>query len=107
MPLRGARGWVITDGVRYAMRSVEVTRRWEVQPLQGFRDPGKVQPCSSLYPNVPAGSAEGKRIRKEMVDKERDPKLARAVKEINRARNGGVPRCPNLFHKHTQFGWRR
>ncbi|MFW8586910.1 hypothetical protein ACOJBM_24765 [Rhizobium beringeri] len=76
-----------------ALRSVEVTRRWEVQPLPGFRDPGKVQLCSSLYPNVPAGSAEGKRIRKEMVEKERDPKLARAVKEINRARNGGVIVC--------------
>lgn len=76
-----------------ALRSVEVTRRWEVPPLPGFRDPGKVQLCSSLYPNVPAGSAEGKRIRKEMLDKERDPKLARAVKEANRARNGGVIVC--------------
>lgn len=28
-----------------------------------------------------------------MVEKERDPKLARAVKEINRTRNGGVIVC--------------
>ncbi|KFG67136.1 hypothetical protein [Microvirga sp. BSC39] len=76
-----------------AVRSVEVARRWDVEPLLGFRDPGKVQLCSSLYPNVRAGSAEGRRIRKEMVDKERDPKLARAVKENNRARNGGIIVC--------------
>jgi 5-methylcytosine-specific restriction protein A len=75
------------------LRSFEVSRRWDVEPLPGFRDPGKAQLCSSLYPKVPASSPEGKRIRKEMVDTERDPRLARAVKEINRARNGGIVVC--------------
>ncbi|MCV0387922.1 MAG: hypothetical protein K5821_16285 [Nitrobacter sp.] len=76
-----------------ALRRHEVTRRWDVLPLPGFRDPGKVEMYGSLYPNVPAGSAEGKKVYKEMVLAERDRKLAKAVKELNRVRNGGKIVC--------------
>jgi 5-methylcytosine-specific restriction protein A len=70
-----------------------VTRRWDVQPPPGFSDPGKVQMYGSLYPQVPAGSTEGKRIWKEMQIKERDRTLSKAVKDLNRARNNGVVIC--------------
>ncbi|MER8691524.1 hypothetical protein NKI77_04860 [Mesorhizobium opportunistum] len=76
-----------------ALRDHEVTRRWEVLPLPGFRDPGKVEMYGSLYPNVPAGSAEGQKVLKLMRQAERDRDLAKAVKELNRARNGGKIVC--------------
>jgi hypothetical protein len=47
-----------------ALRNHEVTRRWDVLPLPGFRDQA-----------------------------ERDPALAKAVKALNRARNGGRIVC--------------
>jgi 5-methylcytosine-specific restriction protein A len=82
-----------------ALRGAEVSRRWDVEPLPGFRDPGKVQLYSSLYPNLPAGSHEGKRVWKLMRDMERDRGLAKAVKDANRARNGGVIVCEGCDFK--------
>jgi 5-methylcytosine-specific restriction protein A len=76
-----------------SLRDRPVTRRWDVQPLPGFYDPGKVQMYGSSYPRVPASSSEGKRIWKEMQIKERDRTLSRAVKGQNRARNNGVVIC--------------
>jgi 5-methylcytosine-specific restriction protein A len=76
-----------------ALRDRPVTRRWDVQPLPGFYDPGKVQMYGSSYPKVPAASAEGKRILKEMQIKERDRALSKMVKDQNRERNNGVIIC--------------
>lgn len=76
-----------------AVREYPVTRRWDVEPLPGFRDPGKVQLYGSLYPRVAANSPEGKRILKEMLVAERDRGMSKIVKEENRARNGGVIVC--------------
>jgi 5-methylcytosine-specific restriction enzyme A len=89
-----------------ATRSLEVVRRWDIEPLPNFRDPEKVQLCSTLYPNLRAGSAEGKRVRKEVSVKERDPKIARAVKEMNRAQNGGnlvCEGCDFIDQSQTMF----
>lgn len=47
------------DQLLEALKAYPVTRRWEVKPLPGFRDPGKVQMVGSLYPGVTANSAEG------------------------------------------------
>lgn len=71
----------------------EVERRWEVQPPHGFRDPGKVQPCGTMYPKLVPKSVEGQRVWKLSQDIERDPKLKREAKALNRARNGGVIVC--------------
>jgi 5-methylcytosine-specific restriction protein A len=70
-----------------------VTRRWDIRPLPGFRDPGKVQLCGSLYPNVPSSSSEGRRILQEVKVAERDRELSKSVKEQNRCRNGGQIVC--------------
>jgi 5-methylcytosine-specific restriction enzyme A len=70
-----------------------VTRRWDVRPLPGFSDPGRIQMYSSKYPTVLATSAEGKTIWKEMQTKERDRALSRTVKEQNRLRNNGLVTC--------------
>jgi len=76
-----------------SLSGVEVRRRWDVKPLPGFRDPGKVQMFGSMYPKVSPSSTEGRRIREESKKLERDRSLARAVKEENRRKNGGVIVC--------------
>ena len=79
-----------------------VTRRWDISQLRGFRDPGKVQLYSSLYPRVVASSAEGKRIFREMMVAERDRALSKCVKEENRSRNGGQIVCEGCdFHDES------
>jgi len=76
-----------------AVRDRGVSRRWDVHPLPGFRDPGKVEMYGSLYPRVLASSVEGKQILKEMRLAERDRALAQMVKDQNRDRNGGLIVC--------------
>jgi len=91
--LANAYDGVLRDDDRMALlwevlRSREVHRRWDIMPLPGFRDPGKVQMYGSLYPQILMGSSEGKRIWKEMQAAERDRSLSRAAKEVNRAAHG-------------------
>jgi hypothetical protein len=76
-----------------SLSDIAVRRRWEVRPLPGFRDPGKVQMFGSMYPQVAPSSTEGRRIREESSKLERDRTLARAVKDNNRRKNGGVIVC--------------
>lgn len=92
-----------------ALRGWPVRRRRDIKPLPRFRDPGRVQMYGTLYPTVLAGSKEGKRIRKESIALEHDPRLSRGAKEANRERNGGVVVCeacgfadaePKLFDAH-------
>jgi 5-methylcytosine-specific restriction enzyme A len=75
------------------LHNYPVTRRWEVKSLPGFRDPEKVQHCGTFYPRITASSPEGKRIFKEVRVAERDPKLAKAAKNNNRVKNGGIIVC--------------
>lgn len=75
------------------LKERRVHRRWDVLPLPGFHDPGKVEMYGSLYPHVPISSAEGKRIWKMMQLAERDRALSKAIKEENRTRNGGIIVC--------------
>jgi 5-methylcytosine-specific restriction protein A len=91
------------DGIRHdeselerlwdVLRSAPVRRRWEICPLPGFRDPGRVQMFSTLYPKVSAQSSEGKKIWKEQQVLERDKGLSRAAKTANREANGGRLVC--------------
>ena len=76
-----------------ALRDVPVSRQWEIQTIPGFRDPVRVQLCGSQYPRVQASSPEGARIWKAMSQLERNPALARAVKDLNGIRNGGRIIC--------------
>jgi len=76
-----------------ALSGWEVERRWDVLPPPGFRDPGKAQMYWSLYPTLDSKSAEGKRVWKLQHEAERDPKLKREAKALNRERNGGVIVC--------------
>jgi hypothetical protein len=76
-----------------ALKAWEVERRWDVLPPPGFRDPGKVQMCGSMYPKLDSKSDEGKRVWKLSQEIERDPRLKREVKALNRAKNGGVIAC--------------
>lgn len=76
-----------------ALKDWEVERRWDVIPPAGFRDPGKVQMCGSIYPKLDSKSAEGMRVWKLSREIERDPKLKREAKALNRAKNGGVIVC--------------
>jgi 5-methylcytosine-specific restriction enzyme A len=76
-----------------ALKDRSVARRWDVRPLAGFRDPGRVQLCGSLYPRVSSASSEGKSIYREMRVAERDHGLSTLVKEQNRTRNGGQIVC--------------
>lgn len=41
------------------LKAYPVARRWEVKPLPGFRNPGKVQMVGSLNAGVTANTAEG------------------------------------------------
>ena len=76
-----------------ALKDWPVSRRWDVKPLPGFRDPGSVQLYGSRYPNVAASSSEGKRIWKRSRQIERNRELAKAAKEANREKNGGRIIC--------------
>lgn len=76
-----------------SLRKRPIARRWDIQTLPGFYDPGKVQMYGSSYPKILSSSAEGKRIWKEMQVKERDRALSKAVKDQNRSRNNGMVIC--------------
>lgn len=76
-----------------ALKDWNVERRWDVLPPPGFRDPGKVQMYGSMYPKLDSKSAEGKRVWKLQQEIERDPRLKREAKALNRAKNGGVIVC--------------
>lgn len=76
-----------------ALRDRDIQRRWDVRPPPGFRDPGKVEMYGSMYPKLDSKSAEGKRVLLLSLQIERDPKLKRAAKERNRAKNGGMIVC--------------
>lgn len=76
-----------------ALKDWEIERRWDVTPLPGFRDPGKVQRCGSMYPKLDSKTLEGERIWKLSQQIERDPKLRSEAKARNRAKNGGVLKC--------------
>lgn len=76
-----------------ALKDWGIERRWDVLPPAGFRDPGKVQMFGSMYPKLDCKSAEGKRVWKLSQEIERDPKLKREAKALNRAKNGGVIVC--------------
>ena len=78
--LANAYDGVLRDDARIAqlwqaLSTRAVTRRWDVLPLPGFRDPGKVELYGSRYPSLLSSSAEGKRVLKEMQAIERDPRL--------------------------------
>lgn len=74
-----------------ALKDWPVELRLDVLPPSDFRDPGKPQLCGSLYPKLTA--TEGKRRYRLAVDAERDPKLKRQAKQLNRDRHGGVLIC--------------
>ncbi len=76
-----------------ALKDRKVERRWDVMPPPGFRDPGKVQMCGSIYPRLDSKSEEGKRVWTLSQEIERDPRLNGEAKALNRARNGGVLVC--------------
>ena len=76
-----------------ALKGWEIERRWDVVPPPGFRDPGKVMLRGSMYPTLDSKSTEGQRVWKLSLGIERDSKLRRQAKELNRAANGGVLVC--------------
>ena len=76
-----------------ALKDRNISRRWEVQLPSGFRDPGRVTLIGSLYPKLNANSSEGRKIWKISREIERDPKLKREVKALNRKKNGGLLCC--------------
>ena len=76
-----------------ALKDKEIERRWNVLPPPGFRDPGKVQVCGSMYPRLDSTSPEGERVWTLSEEIERDPRLRAEVKALNCARNGGVLVC--------------
>ena len=76
-----------------ALKGWEIERRWDVMPPPGFRDPGKVMLRGSMYPTLDSKSTEGQRVWKLSLGIERDSKLRRQAKELNRAANGGVLVC--------------
>ena len=74
-----------------ALKNREVVRRWDVELPPGFKNPGKVQLCSSMIPKVSA--AEGKKAWELSLAAERDPGLRDLAKALNRAKNGGTIVC--------------
>ena len=76
-----------------ALKGWEIERRWDVVPPPGFRDPGKVMLRGSMYPTLDSKSTEGQRVWKLPLGIERDSKLRRQAKELNRAANGGLLVC--------------
>ena len=89
-----------------ALKDRSVSRRWDVQLPPGFHDPGKVQMFGTLYPKLTSSSAEGKRVWKQSLAVERDPRLRREAKALNRSKNGGVivcDACGLSDHKDAMF----
>lgn len=76
-----------------ALKDRNVSRRWDVHPPFGFRDPGSVKLIGTLYPKLDIKSSEGRRVWKLSKEIERDPSLRREVKNRNRAKNGGALCC--------------
>lgn len=74
-----------------ALKDREVVRRWDIQLPPGFKDPGKVQICSSMIPK--ASAAEGKKAWDLSLAIERDSGLRPLAKASNRAKNGGQIVC--------------
>jgi 5-methylcytosine-specific restriction protein A len=74
-----------------ALKDRPLAFRADVLPPPSFRDPGKVQLCSTLYPVVSA--AEGKRRYRLAAEIERNSEVAKEAKRLNRYRNGGVLVC--------------
>jgi predicted HNH restriction endonuclease len=74
-----------------ADRPVEFRR--DVLPLPGFRDPGTLLLCSSMYPTLKASAAEGKKVLEKAKRLERDRDLALSAKARNRQQNGGQIVC--------------
>ena len=96
--LENAYDSVVRDGDQIqrmweALKGWEIEYRRDVMLPPGFRDPGKVQMCGSMYPKLDSKSAEGKRVWKLSQEIERDPKLKREAKALNRAEHGGVITC--------------
>lgn len=73
------------------LKDVEVTRRLEILPPPGFKDPGKVSFQWTLYPKITA--EEGKRILKECMILERKSVAAKAAKKNNWDAHGGKYSC--------------
>jgi hypothetical protein len=76
-----------------ALANWTLRRRWEVTPPPGFRDPGKVQMCGTMYPKLLSTSTEGERVWKLSRQIERDRRLVRDAKALNKSKNGGVLVC--------------
>lgn len=76
-----------------ALKDRRVSRRWDVEPPSGFRDPGGVKLIGTYYPKLDIKSIEGKKVWKLSQEIERDPNLKREVKAQNRAKNGGILCC--------------
>jgi hypothetical protein len=76
-----------------ALKDWTIERRWDIKPPPGFRDPGRVQMCGSMYPKLGSESLEGKRVWTLSQEIERDPKLKCAAKVLNKEKNGGKLVC--------------
>lgn len=76
-----------------ALENRTVTRRWDVQLPEGFRDPGKVSMFGTLYPKLTSSSVEGKRVWALSKKIERDRRLRRDALELNRSSHGGAVAC--------------
>ena len=76
-----------------ALKDWKIERRRDVSTPPGFRDPGKVTLRGSTYPTLDSKSKEGQRVWRLSRTTERDPKLRRQAKELNRAANGGTLVC--------------
>lgn len=74
-----------------ALSDWPVELRLDVLPPTDFRDPGKPQLCGTLYPKLNA--TEGKKRYLLARVAERDPRLSREAKRLNRERNGGLLVC--------------
>jgi hypothetical protein len=70
-----------------------IERRVDVLPPPGFRDPGKVQISSTMYPKLDGKSSEGERAWSMHEKIERDERLKRQAKWLNREKNHGVVVC--------------
>ncbi|OJY61658.1 MULTISPECIES: HNH endonuclease [unclassified Rhizobium] len=76
-----------------ALKDRKIARRHEILPPSGFIDRGKLVHVGSIYPQVNPKSKEGERIYKRMREIERDRRLSKSKKEINRSENGGRIAC--------------
>lgn len=74
-----------------ALKDWPVELRRDVSPPTDFRDPAKPELYGSLYPKLTA--TEGKKRYLLARAAERDPKLSREAKRLNRDRNAGLLVC--------------